>query len=138
MTGIDRLFIAVEMLRKQVKKDMPSQHISLLLTVSRHLGATMTELCTLLEMPQGTLSRNVKALSSYVDRSERLASVQGLGLLYTEPDKVNHYARRVYLTEAGRAVVDELEAVISAVEVEPDVDERNAEAASFGVDLTAL
>ncbi len=113
MTEISRLFEAVEMLRKHVKKDMPSQHISLLLTVSQHPGATMPELCELLDMPQGTLSRNVKALSSHVGRSERLASVQGLDLLYTEQDKTSRHARAVFLTEKGRMVIDELTAVLN-------------------------
>lgn len=113
MTEIYRLFDALELLRKHVKKDMPSQHISLLLTVFQHPGATMPELCDLLEMPQGTLSRNVKALSSYIDRSGRIAHARGLGLLYTERDTNNHHARAVYLTEKGRSVVAELACTIN-------------------------
>ena len=113
MTDLGRLFDAVEMLRKQVKKDMPSQHIALLLTVSQHPGASMPELCDLLEMPQGTLSRNVKVLSSYGECSERFAKVEGLGLLYTEQDKDSRHARAVFLSEKGQAVIDDLNAVLN-------------------------
>lgn len=108
MTEIRRLFDVMEMLRKHVKKDMPSQHISLLLKVSQHPGATMPELCALLDMPQGTLSRNVKSLSICIDRSGRISHARGLGLLYTEQDTNNRHARAVYLTEKGRSVVAEL------------------------------
>jgi DNA-binding MarR family transcriptional regulator len=126
MTEIYRLFDAMEMLRKHVKKDMPSQHISLLLKVSQHSGASMPELCDLLEMPQGTLSRNVKSLSSYVDRSGRIAQVRGLGLLYTEQDTNNRHARAVYLTEKGRSVVAEL-----ACTINPRLREQSVDAMVF-------
>ena len=73
----------------------------------------MPELCDMLEMPQGTLSRNVKSLSSYIDRSGRITSVGGLGLLYTEQDTNNRHARAVYLTDKGRSVVAELACTIN-------------------------
>lgn len=126
MREINQMFDAMEMLRKQVKKDMPSQHISLLLKVSQNPGVTMPELCALLEMPQGTLSRNVKSLSSYVDRSERISQVKGLGLLYTEQGEINRHARVVYLTDKGRSVVTEL-----ACTINPQLRERSVDAPVF-------
>lgn len=110
---IDRLFEAVELLRRSVKKDMPSQHISLLLTVSQHPGITMPELCRALDMPQGTLSRNVKLLGRYLAHENGVAKVEGLGLLYAEQDTANRHARAVYLTEKGRQVVAELACAIN-------------------------
>jgi len=123
MTEIHRLFEAVELLRKSVKKDMPSQHISILLTVSQRPGVTMPELCQVLEMPQGTLSRNIKILSHFLERENGIATVKGLGLLYTEQDLANPHALAVYLTEEGRAVVAEL-----ACTINPDLREGGLEA----------
>lgn len=126
MTEIGRLFEAVEMLRKQVKKDIPSQHIALLLTVAQYPGLSMPELCGRLEMPQGTLSRNVKALSRSVERSAGIAKVEGLGLLYAEQDKTNRHALAVYLTSKGQELVADLARVINPEvgAAQPDNDFR--------------
>ncbi|MCF6180010.1 MAG: MarR family winged helix-turn-helix transcriptional regulator [Geopsychrobacter sp.] len=113
MTEIHRLFEAVELLRKSVKKDMPSQHISILLTVSQRPGITMLELCQILEMPQGTLSRNIKILSHFLVRENGVAKGGGLGLLYTEQDLDNPHTLAVFLTDKGRTVVAELACTIN-------------------------
>lgn len=108
MQEINRLIGVVEILRKSIRKDMPSQQIALLLTVAENPGVSMPDLCEMLDMPQGTLSRNVKALSSYVDRSGRIAEVRGQGLLFTEQCRANRHALAVFLTEKGLALIDEL------------------------------
>jgi len=108
MGEIERLLAAVEMLRKRVHKEIPSQHIALLLAVAENPGVLMPDLCRQLNMPQGTLSRNVKVLSHYVERRNGLLHPCGRNLLRTQPDPGGTNCLAVYLTGRGETVVTEL------------------------------
>lgn len=104
-TGISKLSKVIEVLRNQLSKDLPSQHIALLLSVAESPGVTMPELCQMLDMPQGTVSRNVKLLSYYRDNKNEN---KGYGLLETEPAQQNRYQLAVYLTPEGERLVQKL------------------------------
>ena len=67
-------------LRTELNKDLPIQHIALLLAVVQQPGVSMQELMERLGMPQGSVSRNVTLLSTHGRDYE---------LLRTEQDLVN-------------------------------------------------
>lgn len=105
MTEISQLWAALGVLRHHVHKELPLQHITLLLAVSEHPGITMPELMKLLDMPQGSLSRNVKALSRYIEREKGVAVSRGYDLLRTERDPRQRRVLTVYLTSRGEALI---------------------------------
>ncbi len=108
MREVTLMFASVELFRKRINKDMPIQHVALLLAVAENPGITMTELMRILGMPQGTLSRNVRILSRYVERKKGTAVLRGYDLLRTEPDRYGRRGLAVYLTEDGAELVREL------------------------------
>ena len=81
---IKKLSRVVNLFRRELNKDLPSQHIAMLLTVAMQPGITMPELCKELDMPQGTVSRNVKLLSSGSGRNGSDSARKGYGLLETD------------------------------------------------------
>jgi len=108
MSKIRCLLEALQLLRCRVNRDLPIQHVVLLLTVARHPGITMPELVQTLDMPQGTVSRNVKVLSHSVDWQNGIAVPRGYGLLRTQPSVDNRQMLAVYLTGRGEALVEEV------------------------------
>ncbi|AMV73348.1 MarR family transcriptional regulator [Desulfuromonas sp. DDH964] len=108
MREVSNMLEAMELLRRRVHREMPIQHIVLLLTVAENPGITMPELVTRLDMPQGTVSRNVKILSSYVEWENGVARTRGRNLLRTLPDADNRHVLAVFLTGRGEALVQEL------------------------------
>lgn len=138
MSEITKMFAAIEFLRKRLSKGMPSQHVTLLLAVSENPGITMPELCQLLDMPQGTVSRNVKVLSHYVERLEgNVLKSRGYGLLRTQPDSHSSHSLAVYLTGKGQALVQELEQVLRSGRTTRERHEGNdrSYAASHGISM---
>lgn len=109
MNDISRIAKIVEHFRRNVNKDMPSQHIAIFLAVAESPGITMPELIRKLDMPQGTLSRNVKLLSRYVQHENGRTQLMGHDLLRTEPVPTGRHALAVYLTENGQFLVRELQ-----------------------------
>lgn len=108
------LFDALRLIRQRVSKDMPTQQILLLLTVARRPGITMPELMQTLDMPQGTVSRNVKALAHSVSWQNGIAVPRGYGLLRTMPSSENRQVLAVFLTGRGETLIEELARQIGA------------------------
>jgi len=96
---VTRLSDMVACLRTELKKDLPIQHLALLLAVVEEPGISMPELMKRLKMPQGSVSRNVKLLA---DRA------RGFGLLLTAPDQVNRKQMAVYPTRECQSLVEKL------------------------------
>ncbi|PLY00107.1 MAG: hypothetical protein C0623_07950 [Desulfuromonas sp.] len=116
---IATLSCVIDMLRRQVNKDLPSQHIALLLAVAQKPGITMPELCKQLEMPQGTVSRNVKLLTHFCAKNGGgSVTRKGYGLLETEKSSANRYQLAVFLTNKGKELVEELARVMADEEAE--------------------
>lgn len=113
MDDIDRVAKVIEHLRKHVNKDLPSQHIAILLAVIQSPGITMPELITQLNMPQGTLSRNVKLLSRHIADDNGRSRLKGHDLLRTEPAKAGRHALAVFLTENGKFLMREIQDIMS-------------------------
>jgi len=117
MDEIAKLSRVIELLRKQLNKDLPSQHIALLLAVARQPGITMPELCEKLDMPQGTVSRNVKLLSHFCDKTGRdNVKKKGYGLLQTDQASTNRYQLAVFLTVEGDRLVQKIVQVMVSQE----------------------
>jgi len=112
MSEIDRIFKVVEHLRKNVNKDFPSQHVAIFLAVAQNPGITMPELIRQLDMPQGTLSRNVKLLSRFMEHENGKSSLRGHDLLRTEPVPTGRHALAVYLTDKGEFLLRELQDIM--------------------------
>ena len=108
MQEISKLSRVIDILRKQLNKDLPSQHIAILLAVAQQPGITMPELCRLLDMPQGTVSRNVKLMSYYFDKSNGGQARKGYGLLETDQATANRYQLSVFLTTEGERLMKRL------------------------------
>ena len=137
MKEVTRMLEAMELLRKRVHREMPIQHIVLLLTVAENPGITMPELVNHLDMPQGTVSRNVKILSSFVEWENGVARSRGRNLLRTLPDSDNRHVLAVYLTGRGEALVTELARTVTGGHNEgrSPVPTRRSDYAASGMGL---
>jgi DNA-binding MarR family transcriptional regulator len=108
MSRINRFFDVLQLLRSRVNRELPIQQAMLLLAVAERPGVTMPELMRNLDMPQGTVSRNVKALSHSVSLQNGIVVPRGYGLLRTMPAVDNRHVLAVYLTGRGEALVEEV------------------------------
>jgi DNA-binding MarR family transcriptional regulator len=108
MNELSRLLAVLQFLRARVSRDLPLQQAVLLLTVAARPGITMPELMPALAMPQGTVSRNVKALAHTVSWQNGVAVPRGYGLLRTQPSVDNRQVLAVYLTGRGEALLEEM------------------------------
>jgi len=106
MQELRSIYRVVEIVRQQINKDLPIQQLALFLLVANRPGISMTDICRVLRMPQGSVSRNVKQLGCYLERREGLEMVKGLDLLRTEPDPENRCRLLVYLTRRGQELAD--------------------------------
>lgn len=101
---------------KSVGAEIPIQQQLLFITVAQNEGRTMPELQALLGMPQGTLSRNVKALGVYLvtdPENPGKKITDGYDLLMTRPDLSNRKALAVYLSPRGEEIIRELTAALA-------------------------
>ena len=115
MHEIARFAASVQILRQSLSKELPSQQIVLFLTVVQRPGITMPELCRQLNMPQGSVSRNIKALSDYAERVDGVLVTKGYGLVKTEPDRFNPHCLAVYPTAKGQRLAHSLATVLGPV-----------------------
>jgi len=113
MNEINRLTKVIEHLRKTVNKDLPCQHLAIYLAVAENPGVTMPELIRQLDMPQGTLSRNVKLLSRYMVHEKGQSVAKGHDLLRTESVPTGRHALAVYLTDRGEFLLREIEDIMA-------------------------
>ena len=101
---------------KSIGAEIPIQQQLLLVAVAQNEGRTMPELQELLGMPQGTLSRNVKALGVYLvtdPENPEKKITDGYDLLLTRPDLSNRKALAVYLSPRGEEIIRELTAALA-------------------------
>ena len=96
---VTQLSDVITCLRTELNKDLPIQHIALLLEVYQQPGISMQHLMNCLDMPQGTVSRNVKLLSS---------PGRGYELLCASQNDVNRKQVVVYPTKKCVNLVEKL------------------------------
>ena len=98
---------------KKVYLEIPVQQLELVLRVAEEEGVTMPELQKLTGMSQGSVSRNVRELSSYLREEDDKKSLVGYGLLEKRPDLHNPRRFAVYLTDKGKQVVSAFEQAVA-------------------------
>lgn len=111
LEGIKKFQKVLDILKK-VYPELPLQQIDLFVKVALTEGITMQELATLTQMPQGNLSRNIKALSLYLkDDLENYPNriLAGHDLLQRRPDLYNSKRLAVFLSENGKKVIKQIE-----------------------------
>lgn len=69
-------------------------------------GLTFPELEEILDLPQTTVSRNVKKLSRYTEAG--CEEVKGYDLVYTQPDLYERRRLAAFLTEKGEKLREEI------------------------------
>lgn len=97
--NVIKLSDVITCLRSELNKDLPIQHIALIFAVVQQPGVSMQALMALLDMPQGSVSRNVKLLAD---------SARGYCLMYTEQDLVNRKQAVVFPTKKCIELVEKL------------------------------
>lgn len=112
MDGLSRLRKLADYIRRNINSEFALPQLVIFLEVAANPGVTMFQLQERLGMPQGSISRNVKALGKYVKRRKGQREVLGYGLLRTEPDLEERSRLAVFLTQEGQRVVAELEKCI--------------------------
>ena len=98
---------AVRFVRNTLDPHLPIQQLAILINVyeSEGRGLTMPELAETTEISQGSISKNVKALSKYSDKD---GNILGKGLLRVEPDIYERRRYNVKLTDKGQEVMNAL------------------------------
>lgn len=107
--GIAKFAKAVTYIRDNINKDFAIQQLAIYLLVSQNQGITMTEISDRLNMPQGTVSRNVKELTQYIDKFKNNC---GYDLIRVEPDMVERRRLACYLSRKGNRLMKELEDIL--------------------------
>jgi hypothetical protein len=116
LMGVIKLTKCLLHARDTIYRDLPLQHLIMFLTVVDNPGITMPELADKLDIPQGTVSRNVKALGVYL-RDPTAAEIKegltakkkaGYDLLRVEPDMEHRKMLAVYPTANGMRLAKEL------------------------------
>jgi DNA-binding MarR family transcriptional regulator len=104
---IATLIKALEAFRR-FDPDMPIQYALSFLTVAQNEGLSIRDLSERLGIAQSSASRNIAALSRW-----RSFDKPGHDLVQAEEDPRERRRKVVTLTQAGRALADELRALLS-------------------------
>lgn len=104
---VSTLIRVLEALR-ELDPDMPIQYALSFLTVARHEGLSIRELSERLGIAQSSASRNVAALSRWHSFGK-----PGHDLVQSEEDPRERRRKVVTLTSKGRALVEDLRAIVS-------------------------
>lgn len=109
MAEINKIFDVIEYIRKNVYTDLALPQLTIYLLVCLKEGVTQTEISNELNMPQGSVSRNLKILSKYFEETEDgKKEIRGYDLVRLEPDLEERRRLAVFLTKRGKAVKDEI------------------------------
>ena len=104
-----------ELIRKSIHPDVAMPQLSILYLVYEQGTVAQGEISKILSMPQGTVSRNVKKLSSYLVKNSKGDFVEGgYGLVRVTYD--NPYDSRVAmvrLSDKGRRVMGKIQEVLN-------------------------
>lgn len=108
----------------KIDREIPIQQQLLFLQIAANEGITMPEVAKLVKdpekgtpMPQGTISRNVKALSVYLKNDPKSPDKRvraGYALIDARPDMSNRKSLALYLTPKGKQLVKQIEELIRA------------------------
>lgn len=99
-----------EKVRELIHPEIPAQQLAILFRVAQEPGVTHTDLGRDLDMPQGSVSRNVQKLAiKLVSKVRGPSESYGYGLVENRPDyKTDSRRNAVYLTNKGELVIADL------------------------------
>jgi len=113
----ERFHAAVIALREHVHPTMPLQQLDLLCFVSRNPNCSQLDICDGMQMTQGSASRNLRTLGSYMERlpngKERPG---GLGLIEVRIDAYDPRKRNYRLTPKGNLAVEAINRIIRDIQ----------------------
>lgn len=104
---LKRLVRVLAFIRQRISPDMPCQQLALFLSVALEDGITMADLGKRLEMSQGSVSKNVRMLSRYLESGQ----LRGYDLVKAEQDLAERRRFVVNLTPKGREVAKQIAAL---------------------------
>ena len=110
MGELSKLYNGVQFIRTHLNHEMQMQQLAILLRVSLFPGITYPELSAALGLTGASVSRNTKALSTYLVKGEK----QGLGLVESRPDMAERRRYACFLTKKGEQVLKQLEEAMEA------------------------
>lgn len=111
--GLQKFKKSQQVLEK-IFSELPLQQVMLLLAIAEEpQGITQPTLAKKLDWPQGTVSRNVKKLSVYLEQNPgQPAKKKGYDLVEQRPDLSDRKTNIVYLTPKGKRILKEISDVI--------------------------
>ena len=105
--SVDRLRRVVDLMRL-FDQQLPAQVISVFFYVASHDGCSTSGMPEELGLAQSSISRCTDWLSDY----HRLGK-PGMGLIVKKKDPYDSRLRRVYLTDKGRNVINQIKELLS-------------------------
>jgi DNA-binding MarR family transcriptional regulator len=103
----------INFIRKEIYMDFPLPQLEVFLLVIENDGISQSDISKRLDMPQGTVSRNVAKLSSKVIKKDDGSYEKvGYGLLENRPDQIESRSYNVFLTDKGKQFVKDLKFVL--------------------------
>lgn len=114
---LESYFNVRQFIRKEIHAEFNPQQESIFLVVCMNDGITQPEICEALDMPQGTVSRNILRLSDNYVKDPRTGAYKqvGYGLVDSRQDEVIDSRRRsVFLTKKGKAIKARLEELLAS------------------------
>jgi DNA-binding MarR family transcriptional regulator len=108
MYRIDQFIKGVQILRS-VSDDMSVRQVAILSTIyhAKDEGITQTEIAEVLQIPQAAVSRNIKAMSRFVNGTrDEDPEIRGLDLITCRPDLYEPRRLNCTLTKRGQSLMD--------------------------------
>jgi len=109
---IKQFYSAIKLIQDEIFRELPMQHLAILLLVALNKGITQPEIQRTLNMPQGTCSRNCSRLSVHVVKRKGDWTDVGYGLLSLKETHDSSGAIACYLSDKGKKFVKKLEDVL--------------------------
>jgi DNA-binding MarR family transcriptional regulator len=95
----------MQYVKDEIYEELTVTHLQLFLEIGAHEGITIHDIKEKLDMLPGTLSRNIRTLSEYIDEED---FTRGFDLVRSEPDKQHRRRMACFLTDRGRQVYSQI------------------------------
>lgn len=99
---LNRCLKLTEVLRKQ-HSDFPPNGLAIFVCIAQEEGLSASDLINKLNIPKATVSRNLRLLGETLSPTKK-----GMNLIKLVHDPKDYRVRRGYLTDAGRAFLEEI------------------------------
>ena len=114
MATLQQLEESIRFLRKEVSEELPIRYLGILVYLCRKQEAGVSQIASDLDIALGSISKAVKLLSEYADRTpDGKMELRGYRLLKTTQDPFERRRVIVSVTEKGHEVVNRLLGILS-------------------------